>query len=245
MNSVAAAEAVLLLFLLVGLMGAWDGLVRRHIRYDVDVVQLHVSFRGWVAVATGIVGAMLALLAGKIAVTATWQTVIGCRNGIACATDKLVLPLLTTWQALLVVIVTFVVFALWASGAGDLTGPYTRRYLAPGVWDTDKEILAAVSGRLHARRLPNVNADTVMEMASWVRQSLMLFRRAHRDTVTRNGRLDPAALVEVLISTRAVHKFGVDEAPLRVVLKAIADYYRDKYEQAARVWPWRRRVIPY
>jgi hypothetical protein len=138
-----------------------------------------------------------------------------------------------------------VVFALWVSGANDMAGPYGRRHLAPGVWDTDKAIVAAVSSQLQAQQLPGVNPDTVIEMASWVRQSLMMFRGVHRDTVTRNGRLDADALVEVLMSTRAVGKFGVAETPLRVTLKAIAEYYREKYEQAARVWPWRRKLIPF
>jgi hypothetical protein len=156
-----------------------------------------------------------------------------------------VLPAFTAWWSAVAVLVGVFVFARWASGARDLGGPYRRYLLAPGVWDRDKEILALVASQLRAHDLPPVDDDTVLQMASWVRGMLMNLRSTAPSAVIRDGRLDAEALTHVLLSSRRAKRFALSEQTLPVVFGTIASYYEEKYEQAARVWPWRRKIIPY
>jgi hypothetical protein len=168
-----------------------------------------------------------------------------CRGDIPCIAGNVLLPAFRVWQSAVVVLVSVLVFAIWASGARDLGGPYRRYMFAPGVWDRDKEILALVASQLRTHDLPPVDDDTVLQMASWVRGMLMNLRGVARGVVIRDGRLDAEALTDVLLRTRRAKRFTLGERALPVMLMAMASYYEEKYEQAARVWPWRRKIIPY
>ena len=57
--------------------------------------------------------------------------------------------------------------------------------------------------------------------------------------------MNAESLTQVLLHTRAVRRFHLNEVSLPVVLATIASYYEGKYERAALVWPWRRKVIHY
>ena len=138
MSQVAAAEAVVVFGFLVALIGIWDGLIRRHIRLSIDVIQLHIIVRGILAIALGSLCLLLAVLFAQLIIRYTANAVTDCRGQMTCIAGRILTPPFTTWPTALITVIAVAVFANWASDALDYGGPYRRHLLAPGVSDMTK-----------------------------------------------------------------------------------------------------------
>lgn len=245
MSQLAATETVVVMFLVITAMGAWDGLVRRNVRTDIDVIQLHIHVRKVPAMIIGAASLVVFVALIKLSFAHVLAVLSGCGRSLPCSAGQVLYPLISSWQTALCVAVAAVLLGQWLCGVRNIHGPYRRHLLAPGVWDSEEELLALIESSLNEHHLPPVGQDTLLDVASWVRQILMVFKGRARETIMRDGHLDAGKLVQVLADTRTEKKFHIGEPALSIVLRTIAQYYQRKYGEAARVWPWRRRFIPY
>src|SRR5579859_1083924 len=94
-SSMGAVVATYVLFAAIGIMGAWDGLVRRRIRIRRGIWYAPLNLRGLPAILVGILCLFLLLLLFRLAVPAGRATVVGCDDPL-CAVSRIVVPPFTS-----------------------------------------------------------------------------------------------------------------------------------------------------
>ena len=240
MSHATAMATLILMMLTLGIMGAWDGIVRRHIRFSLDVYEINVIFGGVRAVLVGMVCALIAALALKLGVQGIEHISIACHNEPTCILQHTVLPLLLDWRSALVVLTVCVLFFPWLSGALNMQGPFRQRLLAWGVWYREQDLVPLVTKRLQEAELPQIPLDTLIGIARIVWQNARVLAP---ENVSR--RKEVPSRFQGTLARQAAKRYRVSESAAQVVVATIAEYYLKKHEQAVSVWPWRRRILGY
>lgn len=240
MERVASIEVVIVAVLVTSCVFAWDGLVRRHIRLTRGLLQARINLRGVPATLLGLVGLCVAALAFTATAQQSGYVVRACRRSAACIAHTLLLPVFTTWQTVVCLLIVVLVFGPWLRGALDLHGPYRRVWLAPGVWDSEKDILARVSTRCQEAHVAMPEQDSVLAVAGWVRQRTSFISIVTRKNVTQGMRGEVTRLASVLLASAGAEELDMQSDALNVVVPTVVEYYRDLYERAAEAYPWLR-----
>jgi hypothetical protein len=238
----ASVEIGILGAFLVAVVFGWDGLVRRHIRLMLDVTAFHISLRGLRAVLFG--GLWLTVGVADVLLSSTQLQLIAarCHQSVPCVARTILIPPFTTWYTIVGLLIEVGGFCVWARGALDRQGPFRSRWIAPGVWMSEKETVARASQALQEAHLPTVDPDTILVIARWVRQHIALFTLVDRRRITHHSRLDPGAIEQMLLNRRDWQQFKLSQQSLRTVIIAIAEYYRDLDVRGGHVsLRWSRR----
>lgn len=231
MATQSAVEAALVAALVVAVIGAWDGLVRHHIRYVHDGLQLHLNLRGLPATALGALSLSLVVLIGRFIIVHTRELTAPCHSPF-CAASIVILPLIEWWPGGVGVLAFVIMFAWWAFGASVPSGPYRQLRLAPNTWISEKEVVSVVSEGIRAAGIPAIHENDILEMASWVRRNLALFLAAAPEETLLDGRIDVNAVVEVLANGLGAQRFLMDHITLHTAISAIVQCYADRYPTA-------------
>lgn len=239
MQHTGAVEVGLLAVFLIGVVFAWDGLVRRHIRLARDIIAMQVDIRGWPAILVGLLGLACMLFAGTISIQNLVPIAHFCGFSAACLWQNLVVPPFTWWAPVVGLVISIVAFALWVSGASDLSGPYRRQWLAPGVSDNEKIIVEQVRAALNAAQLPPVDSDAITRAATWIRRNFGFTAMKVRPTETQTHPIDSNQVMQLMRATRTFTSAQVSEAQARVMLRVIVKYYADLYTQVGQAYLWK------
>ena len=237
------ANAVFALFAAVLFMGAWDGLVRHHIRVRPNEQFASLLIEGPAAVLLGGMSLLVLVLLCALAVSGLPALTAGCQTP-ACLLQRIVLLPFTTLSSLFILALTAGLFVPWARGMFDLDGPFRTRMLAPGVWYREREVVALARQALERQRQAEVGTRVILELAD------SLLREFHgiSPTMPTPGAIasPPTCdmVVRSLTHSALVHKRrGATEVAQRIIIDAIAPYSIEKLEAAERRWPWRRRFL--
>jgi hypothetical protein len=238
MNQTAATEAVVIGIFLVAIVFTWDGLVRRHIRLSRDLLQWQVTIRGMPAVLLGSLAAIVAVIDGSAIIQQLRLMSESCRASIQCLTGQALLPLVSSWPVVGLMIIEIGAFSIWLMGAFELRGPYRRTLLAPGVWNSEKDLVAVVTRRLQEAHLPRADDDVVLLMGREIKQRLgtrALSALKHR---TADGRLDADRVLEAVVQSATFQYPQVPSEVARVVAAAIVEYYLELYKRVPLAYRW-------
>ena len=232
MNATPSNETAFLLLTLVGVMGAWDGLIRRHIRITNDAFQLYVSIRGQAAATVGTVCLFLAIggIAGLVNVIG--GVVSGCRGTLTCVVQNMVLAPVSSWEMGFLSVVTLFVFVLWVIGASDLQGPYRKIPIGRGIWVHEKDLIRLAIQRLSADGLPILADDVILRTARLVRQNTAMLGLFARHQIHTADSIDQQKLADMVAAMRANDGDAISPEARRVLIEAILDYYHDVYRRA-------------
>ena len=242
-SSVGAAIATYVLFTAIGIMGAWDGLVRRRIRIRRGIWYAPLNLRGLPAILVGILCLFLLLLLFRLAVPAVRATVTGCNDPL-CAVSRVVVPPFTNPIAAIVIVTSVFVFAMWLAGIKDHDGPFRSYLLAPGVWYHEREVVALVQQREQKAHKTSVEVDTILAASDRVLRVL----HGVSPTMDRSGPagepLTRDSAIRWVVRTAGARRRNGSAAPARpFIVETIAGYAIDRLEAAERRWPWRRRLL--
>ncbi len=244
--SQSLASAVFLMFMAFGFMGAWDGLVRHHIRLRRGEWLAPLAFSGPAAYVTGRLCLLFLLFLGSVGLSGLPALEAGCVTPL-CAVAHVLWSLCATPMSAFLVIVACGVFVPWLRGIRDPDGPFRTRLLAPGVWYREREVVTLAQHQLYELGKPDVDVDIILDLADYV------VRAYHGVPPTISGRTwqkpleRPNAnimLARLLAHTARLRKRdGATLVAQRIITEAIALYVLEKLEAAEQRWPWRRRFF--
>jgi hypothetical protein len=242
MQSIAAVETTIIIFVVIFAMGTWDGLIRRHIRVSIDPIGLFLHIRGGSALLLGALSLLVEIGLFRISLPYLLLAWLHCSiTKEVCLYTSLVEPILSWWASMLGLAMSVTIFALWIPGALDMQGPYHDRFLAPGVWYREKEMAMTVQEALSAHQCPPMQEDKIINVSERMLYDLHFFKRV----LTQTRPLDPVIMAEVYLP-RARKQFRTfPSRTSRVVTETIFRYYFTKYEQATHIWPWLRIINGY
>lgn len=242
-NHVAGVVAVYVMFITITFMGAWDGLVRHHIRVRPGEWLPHLTLRRLSAVVVGACCLVLLLFIGDLARRAIPPTVEGCGD-LYCVYVRILVPPFTNVLDAFVIVLFLGIFIGWLFDIGDREGPFRTRLLAWGVWYREREIVERVRLALREKHKPPVDVDAVLATSD------AILRRFHGTSPTL-GRYGPSgeslsraqAIAMITQSSIGHGRRGIPDSTRRMVLEIITGYAIDQLESAERRWPWRRRLF--
>jgi hypothetical protein len=247
-QAAASTQVLVIIFGTIGIMGMWDGLVRRHIRLSMEARGLFIFLRGIAAILVGIVSTLPLYFAAGLEAEHVDAVRATC-SSFSCVFRQTVLVLFL-WPYVLGTLLFLIVFLLWLRGALELQGPFRRRMFAPGVWYEEKALVELVRKRLEEAQLPLVDDNVIIRTArgvpAWIRSS-----KDDPQVLLKNGNLDTAVLAKrfaMFEGIRARRKYPAHperSKALQVMASTIVTYYFDRHEQAVEKWPWRRRLLGY
>jgi hypothetical protein len=243
----AGLQAIVFMFGITGIMGTWDGLVRRHIRLSFDALDVFVLLRSIPAILVGLVSAACLLFVIQFEMIGAQKPVAACPSFI-CIVQQTVLVLFTTSYSIFVVLLYSFLFAYWLWGAFDLKGPYRRQMLAPGVWYKEKEIVGQVTQQLQAHHLPPLSDEQIIRAARTLIINIKMYASFQPPRQVLGEQLDRKALTDVYILSNRPKRREADRKSTqarRIMAETILRYYLDLHEQAVKKWPWIRRVLGY
>ena len=236
-------NAVLALFGAYTFMGAWDGLVRHHIRIRPNEQFLSLLIEGPMAFLLGMLCLLFFLILCTFVAWGMPGLLAGCQTPV-CALERIVLPPFTSWLSLFVVALAAGLFLPWARGMFDLDGPFRTRMLAPGAWYREREVVTLARQALERQKQPAVDTRVILELAD------SLLRNFHGISPTMPV---PGATAHLPTADMVVRSFthsslvherrGATEMAQRVIIEAIVPYIIARLEAAERRWPWRRRFL--
>ncbi len=244
MQHTGAAEVGLLALFLGGIVFAWDGLARRHVRLTRDLINLQVDIRGVPAILPGILGVGLLLFAGTTSVVQLWVIARQCDGSAVCLWHSLVVPPFTSWSSVLVLVMVVAAFALWARGASNLSGPYRWRWLAPGVCEDEGVLVERVRADLDAAHLAPVDTDVMTRAITWVRRNVGLTTLKVRSTGTQEQPINSHLIFQLMRADKNSPSSQVSDEQAYVMLRVMVNYYADLHTRAARAYLWKRHRRP-
>ena len=239
-----AAMTVFIMFAAYGFMGAWDGLVRRHIRVRVatKLPGLSLSVAGPLAMLMGSVCALFLFALVRVAAPPISATVMGCPDP-GCALGRLFGPLFTNLTYVIILVAVAATFVPWLWGIRDMEGPFRTQLLAPGVWFRERECVTRAQQRLRAAGQPPVDVNAILKLVD----ALVLYFGGLSPTMSV---ADPSEtpptremVVQALANSTGWTPRNVSAKARRLMVEAIALYMIEQYEAAERRWPWRRRFL--
>ncbi len=238
MNQTAATEAVVIGIFLVAVVFTWDGLVRRHIRLSRDLLQWQVNIRGMPAVLLGSLAVIVGVIDGTVIIQQLRLMSESCRASIQCLAGQALLPLVSSWPVVGLMIIELGAFSIWLMGAFELRGPYRRTLLAPGVWNSEKDMVAVVARRLQEAHLPRVDDDVVLLMGREIKQRLGMRALSALKHRAADSRLDADRVLEAVLQSAKLKYAQVPSEVIRVVAAAIAEHYFDLYKRVPVAYHW-------
>lgn len=236
----------LLFALVVCLIGAWDGLKRQTVRIVVDVIDLHIYLKSLPALLVGIVCTLGIVTICMIGIHWFIWTGNSCQWAASCVLQTTVVAPFTDWVSIICLAMSVGILILWLPTAFSQPRPYRRFLLAPGVWYKEEEVIALINEQLARFQQRSINEDTLLQIAGWVRSRLQLQRfNAHDGS---KGGPGTTIMVNILVDeinghNRSWRRLSADKATLRVIVKAVIEYYLNTKAEANRVWPWREKLL--
>lgn len=237
------ANATVALFGAYGFMGAWDGLVRRHIRVRLNEQFAPLLIEGPMAFVIGLLSLLFLFLLCAFTASGLPVLLADCQTPV-CALERIVFLPFTTGFSLFLMALTAGLFLPWLHGMFDLDGPFRTRMLAPGVWYREREVVTLARQALERQKQPAVDTRVILELAD------SLLRNFHGISPTMPA---PGATAHLPTADMVVRSFahsslvherrGATETAQRVIIEAIVPYIITRLEAAERRWPWRRRFL--
>jgi hypothetical protein len=238
----AGLQTIVFMFGIIGIMGTWDGLIRRHIRLSFDPLGMFIILRGVPAVLVGLVSAVLLLFVARLEMIEVQDVQASCAS-LTCILQHTVFDLFASLQSLFVLLLFSFVFVYWLWGAFDLNGPYRRQMLALGVWYEEKEAIRQVRQQLQDHHLPPRSDEHIIRAA----RTLIINLKAYAK-IQGSERLDPKALADIYVHINPPRRRDISRASLqaeRIMAQTILQYYLDLHDRAVVKWPWIRRLLGY
>lgn len=236
--------AVFTMFAAISFMGAWDGLLRHHIRIRVsEQYPFSLTLTGAPAFSVGGVCLLFLLIISRMASGAIPALVAGCETPI-CALGRMLLPPFTNWLAVLTLIIVLAVLIPWARGMFDGDGPFRTRMLAPGVWYRERDIVTLIQTSAHEHKYDEVDIELILHLADAI---LGAFHGVSPSMPSPGSTAQPPTHEMVIggmrntFAARIMHK--VPRAKGAIIIDVITMYTITKLEAAERRWPWRRRFL--
>lgn len=231
------------MFAVYAFMGAWDGLVRRHIRLRPGLQTKSLLIQGPLAVIVGIFCVLLLVFLYRLASIGMPALTRGCASSLCLFERNVVLPF-TTLPSLLVLALVAALFIPWLRGMFDFDGPFRTLMLAPGVWYREREAFTLARTALDLEGKAPVPANVILDLAD---NLLLNFHGVSPTMPAPNSTTPPPTrdmVVRAFTSSSLVRKRrGATKVAQRVIIAAMAPYIIDKLEAAERRWPWRRRFL--
>jgi hypothetical protein len=242
-SSLPADLTVFYVFGAIGLMGVWDGLVRRHIRVRPGEWLPSLAVRGLAAIGIGATCLAFLLIIGHLEMSELSAAVAGCADPL-CVLGRIVSPPFTSTGDTIILLALATVFLPWLKGMLDLDGPFRTRLLAPGIWYRERELLTVACKSLQEHKKSPVDANLILEIANDV---LRLFHGISPTMSAPDVTASPPTIDMVVRSlthsSLVRQRRGATEGEQRLILEAITPYIIAKLEAAERRWPWRRRFF--
>jgi hypothetical protein len=154
-----------------------------------------------------------------------------CRASIQCLAGLALLPLVSSWPVVMLMIIEIASFSIWLIGAFELRGPYRRTLVAPGVWNSEKDMVAVVASRLREAHLPRVDDDIVLCMGSEIKQRLGMRALSALKNRKADGALDADPVIEAMVQSARLKYTQLPTEVVRVMAAAIAEYYLGLYKR--------------
>ncbi len=222
------------MFAVYAFMGAWDGLVRRHIRLRPGLQTKSLLIRGPLAVFVGILCVLLLVILYRLASIGMPALTRGCASSLCVFERSVVLPF-TTLPSLLVLALVTALFIPWLRGMFDLDGPFRTLMLAPGVWYRERELIPLVRQRLLEHGQRTVKLELVLELAD----NLLLTFHGISPTMQNPPEQHNAPTREMVVrsltrSSLVRKRRRTSEAIQRLIIEAIAPYTMEKLEAAEK-----------
>jgi hypothetical protein len=232
-----------LFFGLLTFMGAWDGLVRRHVRFTSQVRSIDLHIRGLPAIVIGLVCAGALYLVLGFGLDQFGLVSQACASDVGCVAQTFLVSLFFTGWGSVIAVTTLLYFIFWALSIREMQGPYQILPVAPGVVFNEGDIVHRVQERLRKAKLDPVSSDTIVRAVCEIRRgggSFGLYKTRDLGTSTPQyrrsllrtlGRLDIDALAKLTPRQRSI------------VIRETVDYIRDWRIRGIKAYPWNRKWL--
>jgi hypothetical protein len=231
-------------FFLIGVTFAWDGLVRRHIRFTYLALRSDWHVRGWQAICLGALSAGAAVLCAWGLQDVLSELFVPCQgSGVCMARTVLTLPV-SSWAGAVVFVAGLYQILTWSVGAFEMDGPFERVFWAPGVIYREKTIVRRVSQRLAEAGAPPLSSDDIVRASVIVRFSMGTRGLAVRRHAEAEGSSVRDGLIEMAERQIGQEMPDVGAVARRILVTTIVDYHQELAAQVAQVYPWKRPKQP-
>jgi hypothetical protein len=232
----------LLFSVLLTFMGAWDGLVRRHVRLSARFRFGDLHIRGIPAVVIGILSAGALYIMLKVGITELGLVSQAC-DDLGCVVQTTLVSLFFDGWGTVFALLMLGYFILWTLSIREMQGPYQIFPVAPGVGFDECVIVRRIQERLRKAKLEPVSSDIIVRTVCEIRwrggtfglyktRDLGTSPTLHRRSLLRTlGRLDIDALAKLTPRQRNI---GIRET---------VDYIRDWRIRGIKAYPWNRKWL--
>lgn len=233
--------ALLLLLLVWCVMGAWDGLKKRNIRLILHGrFDLNICWSGLPTLVVGAVCAFFAFVFGQVLVNGLIGLANTCHQDMNCTLQVAILPLFTYWVSIVLLLMAVGCLGLWLLTSFSQPGAYRRSFLAPGVWYSETELMVEIQADIESHHRANVDRNTMLWVANWVRYELYPYGAFSRGLYTATTYKEWADKLNK--KQHVLQGFDGNKTALRKAIQLTVEYYAQRNEEANRVWPWRKHL---
>jgi hypothetical protein len=243
-SNLATIACGLIAFFLISVTFAWDGLVRRHIRFTYLALRSDWHLRGWMAIAFGVISAGVAVLCAWGAGDVLGELFVPCRGSGACMAQTVITLPVSSWAGAIAFALGLYHFLSWSVGAFEMDGPYARTFWAPGVIYREKTIVRRVSQRLAEAGAPPLSSDDIVRASVIVQFSMGIGGLAVRRRARSEGSSVRDGLIEMAERQIGQEMPDVSAAARRILATTLIDYRQELATQVAQVYPWKRPKQP-
>jgi hypothetical protein len=224
--------AVLLTF-----MGAWDGLVRRHVRFTSQFRNIDLHIMGVPGIAIGLLSAGALYVVLKLGITEFGLVSQKCDGDLGCVAQTILVSLFFDGWGSVIVVIALLYFILWALSIREMQGPYLILPLAPGIVFNEGDIVHRAQERLRKAKLDPVSSDAIVRAVCEIRRrggSYGLYKTRDLGTSPTQYR---RSLLRTLSCLNIDSLAKVTSRQRSLIIRETVDYIRDSRIRGINAYP--------